>query len=132
MAGKLKVALVVLRNGCSNRRATCSEELKMVTMRASVPSSSPHVYGSSPYSLSHILDQHHNQCVPGSPSLSPFFRHAALPQTMLTRNSSPGTAQVPESAVTETISNSAGYSNGSRVYTGSPLLRQILRGEQKC
>ena len=102
-----------------------------------VSSSSPYHQHSSPYSLSFLLEQHHNQCVPGSPSLSPFFRqHGALTQKQLlpsssTRaGSSPAAAQVPELLQGENASNTA--SSGNRaVYSGSPLLRQILRGQLK-
>lgn len=101
-----------------------------MTVRANVRSSSPYLHSSSsPCTLSHILEQHHNQCVPGSPSLSPYFKQIAFSQRVqLTRNGSPAAAQVPE-PVENASSSTANYSNGSRVYSGSPLLRQILRGK---
>ena len=103
----------------------------MVSVRANVSSSSPsYHYGSSPVSLSCLLEQPHNQCVPSSPSLSPFFRHAALSQKLLSRSSgSPAAAQVPDSTERAGMTASQGtLGSGNRVYSGSPLLRQILRG----
>ena len=72
---------------------------------ATLNQSSP-FYQSSPC----LLDQ--NQRVPASPSLSPFYGRLAA-RRVLSPSSSPA-AQVPET--------------GDRVFTGSPLLRQILKG----
>ena len=104
---------------------------KMVTLS----SSSPYHQHSSPYSLSFLLEQHHNQCVPSSPSLSPFFRqHGALTQKVAPSRAgnSPAAAQVPELILQgENTGNTASNSGSRGVYSGSPLLRQILRGQLK-
>ena len=132
-AGKLKIKFWALR--WAKAAARQKSPRKMVT----VSSSSPYHQHSSPFSLSLLLEQHHcNQCVPSSPSLSPFLRqHGALAQKLLQpttssfrAGSSPAPALVPDLALQgETSSNTA--NSGSRaIYSGSPLLRQILRGKQ--
>ncbi len=118
--GKIKIILTV---------EAAAPNPKMVT----ISSSSPYYQHSSPYSLSFLLEQYHNQCVPSSPSLSPFFKHGAfsqklLPSTTTRAGSSPAAAQVPELVQGENTGNTAS-SGGRAVYSGSPLLRQILRGQ---
>ena len=89
---------------------------------------SPFYHSSSPGSFSLLLEQRNNQCVPGSPSLSPasIFGTAATSRR-LTNGGSPAGQTVPD---TVNIQRSGGYSaspSGAVVYSGSPLLRQILR-----
>ena len=107
---------------------------------ATVSSSSPyHQHGGygSPFSLGLLLEQHHNQCVPASPSLSPLFGHGParslaqrLASTSHRGTTSPAAAQVPELSQQQQGENSVhSAGNGSRIYSGSPLLMQILKGK---